>query len=259
MKATYQCGIVLALVAVPMLLRAQTNLSTELPPIELIGRRFAEQVQKDDNERAFKQRYSYVRTRVTEYWSTKGELKKRVEKIRTNSPPSAPIESSSRPSEKDAKKGNSKDDTEFNGRGRAFERSDFTDVDDMFSRFEFTLVGRETNNGRSLLIIDFKPAREQPPERSIKDKFINKAAGRAWVDEREYELAKLNLYLTERVNVIGGLVGAVWKFNCDINRERTSDGFWFIRTMNWHLEGREVFIRRTMNFHEEKRDVKKVW
>ena len=43
----------------------------------------------------------------------------------------------------------------------------------------------------------------------ITDEFINHAAGRVWVDEQDYAMVKADLHLTDRVNVFGGLVGAV--------------------------------------------------
>ena len=70
-----------------------------------------------------------------------------------------------------------------NVRGRAFEKRDFTLNGDLLGRFQFTAAGREMVNGRPMLMLDFKPANKKLPERTLKDKFINKAAGRVWVDE----------------------------------------------------------------------------
>ena len=108
-------------------------------------------------------------------------------------------------------------------------------------------------------MLDFKPAKKDLPERNIKDRFINKAAGRVWVDEADYVIAKAEVYLTEAVNVVGGLVGAVWKFNYSFDRERTSEGLWFTRAVDWHLEGREVILHRAIDYHEGKTGVRKLW
>jgi hypothetical protein len=117
----------------------------------------------------------------------------------------------------------------------------------------------EKINGRPMLMLEFKPAKKDLPERNIKDRFINKAAGRVWVDEADYVIAKADVYLTETVNIVGGLVGAVWKFNYSFDRERTSDGLWFTRAVDWHLEGREVILRRAIHYHEGKTGVRKAW
>ena len=150
-------------------------------------------------------------------------------------------------------------DASSNVRGKAFEKKDFSLNDDLLGRFEFDLTGRETINGRPTLLLDFKPAKKSLPERNIKDRFINKAAGRVWVDETDYVIAKADVHLTESVNVVGGLVGAVWKFNYSFDRERTSDGLWFTRAVDWHLEGREVILRRAIDYHEGKTGVRKAW
>ena len=58
-----------------------------LPTIELILRRVVERVKKEsDNDRAFDERYSYSRTKVTEYRNSAGELKKREEKSSLHDP-----------------------------------------------------------------------------------------------------------------------------------------------------------------------------
>ena len=61
--------------------------------------------------------------------------------------------------------------------------------------------------------------------------------------------------MTEKVNVVGGLVGAVSKFTYQFDRERMPDGLWFTRGVKWHLEGRELFVHRSIDYLEEKRDV----
>ena len=256
----------LTLVGIPTSLRAQIVAKPPLPSAESVLRRVVENYEKEnDNDRLFGQRYSYTRTKVTEYRNSKGELKKRELKKSANNPSVVsvtnrpqPVMSKPEPS-KDATRSDGVTDTHSNVRGKAFEKRDFTLNDDLLSRFQFTLAGREMVNGRPMLILEFKPADKKLPERHIKDKFINKAAGRLWVDEADYVLAKADVHLTETVNVVGGLVGAVWKFIYTFSRERLPDGLWFTRDVDWHLEGREIVVRRSVEYHERKTGVRKVW
>jgi hypothetical protein len=127
----------------------------------------------------------------------------------------------------------------------------------LLARFEFRLIGRDAWNGRSLVVLDLKPAAKDLPARNYKDLFINRTAGRVWIDEAEAVVVKADLHLTERVSVIGGLVGAVWKFMYQFNRERTPEGLWFTRNVQWHLEGRQVFIRKVLDYLETRSDVRK--
>jgi hypothetical protein len=230
-----------------------------LPTTELILRRVVERVKKEgDNDRAFDKRYSYSRTKVTEYRNSAGELKKHEEKSSVHDPMAAkhsqPDAAKSNP---DSGKSEAVSDTHSNVRGRQFKRDDFLLNQDLVRRFRFTLVGREWINGRPALTIDFVPVDKKMPERNLKDRFINKAGGRVWVDEVDYCLVKAGVHLTQKVNVGFGLIGAVWKFDYGFERERTDDGLWFTRDVNWHLEGREVVINRRVDYHEKMIDVRR--
>jgi hypothetical protein len=249
------------LLASPMPLVAQGNdLAAPLPPIGLVLQRAMEEsCRESDREHVFKQHYSYTRTRVTEYRNSDGDLKSIEEKTnesqpRAAAPPARPVQTTGRapatPSAGVTLEGE-------NVRGKAFDRNDFLLNPNLLNRFEFTLAGRELINGRPALMVDFQPKSGVLPEQSIKDRFINRTAGRVWVDEQDYALVKVDLHLTQRVNVFGGLVGAVWKCTYSFDRARTDDGFWFVRHVDWHLEGRAVIIRRIVDYHEQWTNVRK--
>lgn len=232
------------------LLPAET--ATPLPPVEtVIQRALAKAASEDDNDRAFNQLYGYTRVRVTEYRNAKGALKKHEEKrtpeglAKANAAPvtaPAPAETNEPVTE-----------THSNIRGKQLAVKDYS-LTNLATRFKFTLVGRETVNGRSALVLDFQPASKDLPVRSYKDKFINQAAGRVWVDEADYAIAKAQMHLTQKVSVLGGLVGAVYKFTYSFERARTPEDLWFARHVDWHLEGREVVFHRIVDYHESKID-----
>jgi len=266
MKSIWHTVASAVLLVTPLPLLAQSIAEPPLPTVATVLERVARQTEKEsDNERAFNQRYGYTRTKVTEYRNAKGDLKKREEKKIANHPSAVPVAYRAQPSGTaldpnfSAERNEAVTDANSNVRGKAFERKDFSINNDLLGRFEFDLAGRKTINGRPTLLLDFKPAKKDLPERTIKDRFINKAAGQVWVDEVDYVIAKADVYLTETVNVVGGLVGAVWKFNYSFDRERTSDGLWFTRAVDWHLEGREIVLRRAIDYHEGKTGVRKAW
>jgi hypothetical protein len=263
MKTFVRQTTILVLLSIAPSLPAQTA-APPLPPVETVLKRVTERSkQENDNDRAFNQQFTYTQTKVTEYLNAGGEVKKREEKQSVHTPAvvtvaaNRPQPAAPKPLIKNAEDNAPVSDTHSNVRGKAFEKKDFLLNDDLLSRFQFTLAGRELLNGRSALIVDFKPLNKKLPERNLKDRFINKAAGRVWVDEADYVLAKADLHLSDKVNVLGGLVGSVWGFKYGFERERTADGLWFTRNVNWHLEGREVFFRRTIDYHEQKTDLKK--
>ena len=240
-------------------LRAQnTTNQPPLPKIDEVLKQIAARSTQEDDEHAFKLAYSYHRMKVKEVRNGSGELKKR--EVKTGEHVPKPETDDADPDddiEQTEPEGHSITNLVRSGRGKAFDRSDFALTDELLNRFKFTLVGREKLQDRPVLVIDFHPRGGNLPENGIKDKFINKAAGRVWVDEEDYALVKADLYLTKRVNVFGGLIGAVWEFTFQCLRERTEEGYWFVRNSGWHLEGRQVFLTRIIDYTEEKTDVKR--
>ena len=230
-----------------------------LPAVDTVLLRMAEKAKADDDEREFKRHYGFTRIRVTEVRNPKGEIKKREEKKIEHHPAALAAEDSApfsgtRPPSSDKTRVDRSGATHAKPR----EKDEIVLDDDLLRRFEFTLTNREDVNGRRALVIEFQPAKKDLPERTLKDRFVNRTAGRIWVDEAEYALVKADFHLTEKVNLFGGLVGTISKFSFGFRRERTELGCWFTRDSEWHLEGREVFVRQTMDFHEEKTGVRRV-
>jgi len=239
MKIIYQAVAVVALWLPRTTVMAGEAGNPPLPRVETVLERLVEQSQKEAaNELVFRQRYGFTRLKTNEIRNNRGELKKREVKTQVNKPapkPGKPDDAPETPSV----------------RSKPGRKTDFTVEREFLQRFQFTLVGRETIDGRSALILDLGPAAQKPPERDLKDRVINKMAGRIWVDEAESILVQADCHLTERVNVVAGLVGAITQFTFTFNRARTGEGLWYTRHLDWHLDGREVFVYRTVDVHEE--------
>jgi hypothetical protein len=236
-----------------------------LPTMDfLLQQVVARAVNKEDkNDDLFNMNYQYTRTRTWEYRNSRGELKSREEKGSLENKPqrlaaqAAKRPIANQPTPAPVVKNEPLSETHSNIRGKALKVKDYS-IPNLVKRFQLTLVGREMLNGRPSLVVDFKPASDDLPVHSFADKFINKAAGRVWVDEADYAIAQAHLYLTQQVNVLGGLVGAVWKFTYEFTRLRTPEGYWFTRRMDWHLEGREVVFNRIVDYHERKLNEQKI-
>ncbi|MSU57836.1 MAG: hypothetical protein EXS35_06585 [Pedosphaera sp.] len=260
MKTIYFRILGAAILVWPACLLATEATNRPLPTLEEIFQKVVERAkQEGENDRAFSEKFSFVRSRTTEVRNSKSELKKQETKIATNNPVlKPPAVRPAPPSATATTNAEPVTDPRSHVRGKQFAKDDFRVNNDLIKRFKFTLVGRELLNGRPTLVIDFQPAAGKLPERNVKEKFINKTAGRVWLDEADYALVKTAIHLTEHVNVFGGLVGAVWKFTYGSERERVGDGLWFTRDEKWHLEGRETFRQRTVDFHGERTAVRKV-
>jgi len=265
MKRVSSTLAIAALLALPSDIWASSDVGPPLPPVATVLKRVAEtSATENENDRAFREQYHFTKTKVTEFRNENGEVKKREEKkreydplrkSRAAQPQYATQKAGSTGGPKADEAGSEARSIE---RGKGFGKDDLLMNPGLLKRFDFKVTGREVLNGRPALVVDFQPARTDLPVRNLKDRFINKAAGRVWVDEADYALVKADLRLTEQVNVVGGLVGAVRKFTFGFLRERTAEGLWFTRNTGWHLEGREVFVHRTVDYREERADVHKV-
>jgi hypothetical protein len=262
-KGFWRITVVALLLAAPgPLLAANTN--PPLPTFESVLQHVLERAKDEgDNDHAFDERYRYARTKVTEFRNSAGQLKKREANTSVHVPaPAAPAPATPAPASAAAAKTapaetEAVSDTHSNVRGQQLKKSDFLLNQNLVSRFKFTIIGRDRLNGRPALVVDFVPINKTLPERNLKERFINKAAGRIWIDADDYSLVKADLHLTQQVNVGWGLIGAVWKFHYGFQRERTSDGLWYPSEVDWHLEGREVIFNRLVDYHETTSGVQK--
>ncbi|MGA2684008.1 MAG: hypothetical protein ABSF51_03040 [Verrucomicrobiota bacterium] len=251
----WKTAVAVLLAATGFLSAADTN--APLPAFESVLQHVLQRAKDEgDNDHAFDERYRYARTKVTEFRNSAGQLKSREANTSVHVPASMAPAPAAAP-KPDPEKTEAVSDTHSNVRGQQLKKSDFLLNEDLVSRFKFTIVGRDLLNGRPALVVDFVPANQTLPERNLKERFINKTAGRIWIDAADYSLVKADLHLTQQVNVGWGLVGAIWKFHYGFERERTPDGLWFPSEVDWHLEGREVIINRIVDYHETTSDVQK--
>jgi len=258
------------LLSLVRLVSAQTNVpalvdSKPLPTIDFLLQQVVARAvgKEDENDNLFAMNYQYTRTRTWEYRNSSGELTSREAKSSAENKPlriatkAARFALANKPVPSPVVRDEPVSETHSNIRGKALKVKDYS-IPNLIKRFQFTLVGREMLNGRPTLVADFKPASDQLPVNSLADRFINKAAGRVWIDEEDYAIAQAKLHLTQQVNILGGLAGAIWKFTYDFTRIRTPEGYWFARSLDWHLEGREVIFNRIVDYHERKLDEQKI-
>lgn len=113
---------------------------------------------------------------------------------------------------------------------------------DLLSRFDWTLGGIETLDGRRAYRLDFRPKGGKLPEKRRSDRVLNKAAGTIWFDTEETDVARVHLRLTEEVSFWGGLLGRISAFDLRVDQRRTDEGDWLPVEQTVYLRGR-FFIR----------------
>ncbi len=129
-------------------------------------------------------------------------------------------------------------------------RRDMILSEDLLSRFQYKVEGRETLLGRTTLIVSFKPKEARLPEKKLIDRVLNKLSGRVWVDEQESELAKIDLHLTEEVTLWGGVLGSLKELSMVMDRDRLAEGVWFNKKGVFTIQGRKLFSSLRMRARE---------
>jgi hypothetical protein len=215
------------------------------PDLETLLQSAVEHARRDrEMEARFRERYAYVRTKLTETLNADGEVKKR-EYLRREHTPERPEPDPWAEAEPDAARSR-----------RAYERRDVPMSTNLLARFRFTLAGREDIAGRPAWVVDFAPAAERLPAANLIEKFINRMAGRVWIDVAEQYVRRGEFRLTEPVNVVGGLVGALRQCEVFFERTRTADGLWYTHLLTWRIEGRQLWSRRIMAHRETLTEVR---
>jgi len=113
---------------------------------------------------------------------------------------------------------------------------------DLLAKYQFRLVDRKLVHGRPAYVIAFQPRSGTLPVRQMADRLLNQLAGRVWIDEQEFEIARAELCSQSKVT-LGGVMevlGSLKRFNYVLERIRLQDGVWFNRVANGDFEGRKL-------------------
>lgn len=229
--------------------------SESLPTVaEVMPRVIAASANENTQYHAFNNHYSYRRNRTTAFYDFSGNLKSFESRQSTNIPSpvvAVPVTNPAPAMRTSPSRHQAEESSGPSVHGVSLGKKEDLLNPDIIKRFKFTIVGREMYNGRPTLMIEFKPVSGALPVLNIKDRFLNSMAGTGLVDEQDDTLVKVEIHLMQKVSILDGAAGTVYKFTFSFARERTSDGYWFSRDMNWHLEAREATYERVI-VHDEK-------
>ncbi|HVE65536.1 MAG TPA: hypothetical protein VNC59_03065, partial [Thermoanaerobaculia bacterium] len=83
-------------------------------------------------------------------------------------------------------------------------------VDELFRVYDITLQGREVHEGRSAIVVSFSPRPGIKPS-TKPGKIIQKFAGRAWVDEQDYQVVRAEAELLDTFSYGLGILARLYK------------------------------------------------
>jgi hypothetical protein len=115
---------------------------------------------------------------------------------------------------------------------------------EMAARYKFRLKGKEEVGGRSAYVLSFAPDRNKKlPDKKKEDAVLNALAGKIWVDEQEYAIARIDARLTRTVRVGLGLIAFIKKARLRFETRRTGEGEWLPHSMRSFFWGRTFLFK----------------
>jgi hypothetical protein len=123
-------------------------------------------------------------------------------------------------------------------------RRDEAQIDDALGAYRIVVVGREVLEGRPAVLVTLTPLAEARP-RTRAGKLAKKLRGRAWVDEQDRELARVELEVFDTVSFGFGLVARVHEGSTvHFRRRKVNDEVWLPAEARIQASGRVALLRR---------------
>jgi hypothetical protein len=112
---------------------------------------------------------------------------------------------------------------------------------ELFARYRGEVTGRDVIGGRAMLVMEFSPKSRDLPIRRRQDYVLNKLAGKVWVDEKDFDIVKVEARLTERTRIFWGILGSIEKADLYFEQTRVADGIYLPMHFSFFWDGRRLF------------------
>lgn len=115
--------------------------------------------------------------------------------------------------------------------------------DDLGRVYDFTIAGREHLDGRPLVVLDFKPKPDAQPASSNGER-MTKVKGRAWIDEDEHQVVRVDAQVLDDISIGWGLIGKLYAgANASYVRHKVNGELWLPRQLSFAASGRALVKR----------------
>jgi hypothetical protein len=115
-------------------------------------------------------------------------------------------------------------------------------IDDLFRMDDFVMEGRETVDGRPTIVISFAPRPGYKPA-TAGGKILQKVAGRAWIDEEDRQIARIEARLLENLGVGPVGVARLQKGATSyFYRRKVNDEIWLPREARFRGEAKVLLF-----------------
>jgi hypothetical protein len=119
-------------------------------------------------------------------------------------------------------------------------------VDELFRLYDIRIVGRETLEGRGAVVVTFS-ARPGVDTTTKPGKILKKFSGRAWIDEADRQLVRVEAELTDDLSFGFGILAKLKKgARAEMQRRKVNDEIWLPSEVHFIGHAR-LFLVRGLN------------
>jgi hypothetical protein len=116
-------------------------------------------------------------------------------------------------------------------------------IEELFRLYEISMLGRELLDGHSTIVLAFKPRPAYKP-RTEGGEILKKVAGRAWFNESEHELTRVEAELIETFKIGFGLVARLNKgARLVFQRRKVNEEIWLPARAHFEGSGRLLLLK----------------
>lgn len=120
-------------------------------------------------------------------------------------------------------------------------------IDDVPNAFDMVIAGREMLNGRSTLVVEFKPKQKPKPRTDIGKVLFPRVEGKAWVDEQDARLERLEVHYLGDVKLGFGLLLNISKDSeQELEWAKVNDEVWLPSRYEIRIKGR-IMVAKSLN------------
>jgi hypothetical protein len=121
-------------------------------------------------------------------------------------------------------------------------------IDEIFDAYDVKLLGRDTVHGEPTIVAALEPRPSHRP-RSEEGELMKKLRVRAWISERDYELARVEAEAIADITVGWGIIGRLHKGARGVyERRKVNDEVWLPAREEIRATGRALMLR-TFDVH----------
>jgi hypothetical protein len=117
-------------------------------------------------------------------------------------------------------------------------------VDEVLQLFDFRILSRESIEGRDTIVLSFDPRPNSSPK-TREGKWLRHFKGRAWINEADHELVRLEAQALHDVTVGFGFLARIHEgTTATFTRRKVNNERWLPASASYSLSGRMLLFKR---------------